>query len=157
VPILKQYSTAEQKEKYLPGIAAGSTSLSLAWLEPGKDYSMGEVACEVLDNGDTLILDGVKELVPDGDMADAFVVIARNSQGEISLILVDQDDKLPVRRQNCVDASKHVTEITFDQWSVPKSQLLGTWEQGKDILEEGVLHLNAGLSSLQVGGMASVV
>lgn len=157
VPLLNKYGTEEQKAKYLPDVAAGSKNFSLAWLEPGKDYSTEEVECVVKDEGDTLVINGVKELVPDGDLADAFIVVVRNSDEELSLVLVDQDDKLPVRRQKCVDESKHATEITFDQWTVPKSQLLGTWNQGKEILEEGVLHLNAGLSSLKVGGMASVV
>lgn len=157
VPLLNKYGTEEQKVKYLPDVAAGSNNFSLAWLEPGKDYSTEEVECVVKDEGDTMVINGIKELVPDGDLADAFIVVVRNSNEELSLVLVDQDDKLPVRRQKCVDESKHVTEITFDQWTVPKSQLLGTWNQGKEILEEGVLHLNAGLSSLKVGGMASVV
>jgi|SRR5690625_1477428 len=157
VPLLKKYGTAEQKAKYLPGIAAGSKSISLAWLEPGKDYSLNQMECTVKEEGDALVVNGVKELVPDGDLADVFMVVVNSSNDEISLMLIDRDDELPIRLQKCVDESRHLAEITFDQWTVPKNQLLGSWDQGKEMLEEGILNLNAGLSSLLVGGMEKVV
>lgn len=157
VPLLEKYGTEEQKAKYLPDIASGNKSLSLAWLEPDKDYSLDQIECSAKEEGDMLVLNGVKELVPGGDLADAFIVVVRSSRDEISLVLIDRDDALPIRLQKCVDETKHLAEITFDQWTVPKTQMLGSWNQGNDMLEEGILHLNAGLSSLLVGGMEKIV
>ncbi|ASK62377.1 acyl-CoA dehydrogenase [Virgibacillus phasianinus] len=157
VPLLEKYGTEEQKAKYLPDIAAGNKQLSLAWLEPVKDYSLDQIECAVKEEGETLVINGVKELVPDADFADAFIVVVRNSNDGLSLILVDRDDELSIRPQKCMDESRHLGEITFDEWAVPKSQLLGSWNQGVNLLEEGILYLNAGLSSLLVGGMEKVV
>src|SRR5699024_1062877 len=37
VPLLEKYGTEKQKSKYLPEIAAGNRTMTLAWLEPNGD------------------------------------------------------------------------------------------------------------------------
>src|SRR5690625_3904600 len=63
VPLLEKYGTKEQKEKYLPEIASGSRTVTLAWLEPGSDYGPLDVQCEGKQTGDKLIINGTKEMV----------------------------------------------------------------------------------------------
>lgn len=157
VPLLQKFGTEEQRARYLPEIATGSKSVSLAWVEPGKNYSLEQMECTVSEEGEMLVINGVKELVTDDNQADAYIVVARNSHDELSLLFVDRDEGLPIRQQACVDESKHLSVITFDQWAVPKNQLLGPGSQGETMLEEGLLHLNAGISSFLVGGMEKVV
>ena len=45
VPLLKKYGTDEQKQQYLPAIAAGETSISFAALEPFNDFSPAGIQC----------------------------------------------------------------------------------------------------------------
>ncbi|WP_106498362.1 acyl-CoA dehydrogenase family protein [Lentibacillus sp. Marseille-P4043] len=161
VPLLEKYGTKEQKEKYLPEIASGERSFTLAWLEPQKGYKPDEISCSTNQEGDSFVINGVKELVPHGGSADTYLLVVRTSdsiEGEgISLVLVDQTKEMEIRMQKCVDETQHLSEITFDDVNVSKQQLLGPIHQGWPILQEGLLYLNAALSSMIVGGMEKVV
>ncbi|MEK3937169.1 acyl-CoA dehydrogenase family protein [Sporosarcina sp. FSL W7-1349] len=158
VPLLEKYGTEEQKKKYLPGIASGSITVTLAWLEAGKSYGPDEITCLARQEGDDLILDGVKMLVPHGDV---YLVLAKTAEGiggeGLSLILVDQTEGITTRRLNVLDETQYVVELTMDQVKVPKSQVLGAVGQGWDVLQEGLLSFNAALSAMMVGAMDEIV
>lgn len=161
VPLLEKYGSEEQKEKYLPEIASGSRSVTLAWSEPQKGYNPDEITCFAREEGDSLVINGVKSLVPEGELADTYLLLVRTSDGSmgegLSLVLIDQIDGMEMKTQKCVDETKQLTEITFHQVKVLKRQLLGSIHQGWSILQEGLLYLNAALSSQMVGGIEKVV
>lgn len=161
VPLLEKYGTEEQKEKYLSEIASGSRNVTLAWAEPRKSFNPDEIACFAREEEDAFVIDGVKSLVPDGELADTYLLVVRTSKGNggkgLSLVLIDGTDGVEIRTQKCVDETKHLTEMTFREVKVSKRQLLGSIDQGWSILQEGLLYLNAALSSMMVGGMEKVV
>lgn len=161
VPLLEKYGTKKQKEKYLPEIASGERRFTLAWLEPKKGYNPNEIACSANQEGDSFVINGVKELVPHGDLADTYLLVVRTSDSSeregVSLVLVDQTEEMEIRMQKCVDETKHLSEITFDHVNISKQQLLGPIHHGWSILQEGLLYLNAALSSMMVGGIDKVV
>lgn len=161
VPLLEKYGSEAQKEKYLTEIVTGSRSITLAWLEPKKDYNPNEIACSARIDGDVLILDGIKTLVPDGDRADTILLVVRTEEGKggdgLSLVLLDRTSETVIKLQQCIDETRHLTELTFNNVKIPRDQLLGPIHQGWPILQEGLLYLNAALSSMMVGGMERVV
>lgn len=161
VPLLEKYGSEKQKEKYLPEIASGTRTVTLAWAEPNKGYNPNEVECFAHAEGNSLVIDGVKALVPEGDLADTYLLLVRTSDGNdgsgLSLVLVDRTTDIEIRLQKCVDETKHLAELTFNQVEVSKQQLLGQMDQGWSILQGGLLYLNAALSSMMVGGMEKVV
>lgn len=161
VPLLVKFGSDAQKEKYLTEIAAGSRTVTLAWLEPKKDYNPNDVTCSAWIEEDHLIINGVKALVPDGDQADTVLLLVRTADGKdgqgLSLVLVDKEHNPEINLQKCIDETRHLTELTFNHTRIPKEQLLGELNEGWSILQEGLLYVNAGLSSLMVGGMDSVV
>lgn len=161
VPLLEKYGTAEQKAKYLPEIAAGERMITLAWLELGREYGPEDVQCKADTNGKDIVIDGVKELVPDADLAGTILTVVRTAESSdesgITLMLIDKEDDIFVDLQQCMDETKHLAKVTFDKKHVPKAQVLGEVDAGWDVLREGVLHLNAALSSMITGGLESVV
>jgi len=161
VPLLEKYGSETQKEKYLTEIAAGSRSITFAWLEPGKDYNPNEVECFAHINGDDLVVNGVKSLVPDGDQADTILLLLRTSDGQdghgLSLVIMDRTNETDIKIQKCIDETRHLTEICFNNVKISKEQLLGPIDQGWPILQEGLLYLNAALSSMMVGGIERIV
>lgn len=161
VPLLEKYGSEGQKEKYLTDIASGSRSITLAWLEPKKDYNPDEIECWARLDGDDLIIDGIKTLVPDGDLADTILLLVRTDEGKegdgLSLVLLDRTNETVIKVQQCIDETRHLTELTFTNVRISKEQLLGSINQGWPILQEGLLYLNAALSSMMVGGMERVV
>ncbi|MFS0575742.1 acyl-CoA dehydrogenase family protein [Sporosarcina sp. 179-K 3D1 HS] len=158
VPLLEKYGTEAQKEKYLPEIASGSITATLAWLEAGKSYDPDGITCRAQQDGDDFIIDGVKTLVPCGDVFLALVRTAEGSKGEgLSLILIEQVEGVSMRKLNVLDETQHVVELTLNQVKVPQSQVVGAVGDGWNILQDGLLSFNAALSSSMVGAMDEIV
>lgn len=161
VPLIENYGTKEQKEKYLPEIASGSRTVTLAWLEPGSDYGPMDVQCEAKEKGDEFIINGTKEMVPEADAVDTLLTVVRTSKSDgkagISLVLIDKDDSISIEQQQSFDETKQLGKVTFNDVKILKENVLGEVDQGWEVLEEGLLHLNAAISSSMTGGIEKIV
>lgn len=161
VPLLKKYGTDAQKEKYLKSIAQGDRNITLAWIEPKRGYNHTEVTFKAVLNDNNIQLNGVKTLVPNGDQADTYILVVRTNEQEgkegLSLIIVDRSEEIEVRKLNGMDESQSLAELTMNNLEIPRDSILGKEGEGWDLLEEGLLHLNASLSSMMVGAMDEVV
>jgi len=82
-------SDAAQQD-LLPGIAAGTTRATLAYVEPGGDWEPSAAKATATQDGSDWKLDGTKAFVLDGHTADVLLVTARTSDG-LSLFRVDGD------------------------------------------------------------------
>lgn len=162
VPLLEAYGTDAQKQKYLPAIAEGKKKVTLAVLEASGELAPSEVQLQAKVSGDEYVLQGAKILVPHGDIADTLIVPVRtggtNSEYGISLLIVDADQvTLDTKKQISMDETRKMVQVTFNEVRVPKAQLLGPENAGWGILQSGLIHLNAALTSTMVGGMDRVV
>lgn len=160
VPILKKYGTEEQKKRYLPAIAAGEMQISFAALEPHNDFSPQGIQCTLEKNDGQYVLNGTKILVPEAELATAFLLLVRTSEDQedgLSLVLIDKVEELAIERQMSFDEAKHVSKIDFANVVITEDQLIGEVEAGWASLQEGLLYFNAALSSYMVGAMEHVV
>ncbi|WP_407407314.1 acyl-CoA dehydrogenase family protein [Peribacillus sp.] len=162
VPLLEKFGTEEQKENYLPNIANGTQSFSLAWLERGGSYGPSGINLSGKVENDQVILNGVKSLVPDAELADHFIVTVRTDIGKgtegISLVIVNRTDpNLTIQNQKNMDETRSLGKLTFSNVKIPRNQILGTLHKGWDVLQEGLLSFNAALSAVIVGAMEKVV
>lgn len=160
VPLLKKYGTEEQKAAYLPEIAAGTRSVSLAWLEPETvGYEIEDIQMKARIDEDTICLTGSKTLVPDGNVADTFIIPVRTAEDCISLVIVDVKNVngITARELSNVDETRGLAEVTFENVKVSANQVLGPLHEGWSVLQEGLLHLNASVAASMVGGIERVV
>lgn len=160
VPLLKKFGSEAQKQTYLPNIAMGEKVISFAAMEPYHDFSPNGIQCFLEKEANGFVLTGEKILVPEGELADAFLVLVRTRQSEtdgLSLVLVDAKDNLSIEKQSAFDEAKHLSRIEFKQVKIAESQILGEVDKGWSLLQEGLLYFNAALSSYMVGAMESVV
>lgn len=161
VPLLKKYGTDEQKQQYLPAIAAGETSISFAALEPFNDFSPAGIQCELVEKDGQYVLNGTKTLVPEAELADAFLVAVRTDKEDtedgLSLVLIDKTNALAIDRQLSFDEAKHVAKVDFTNLIVTPDQIIGEVGKGWEQLQEGLLYFNAALSSYIVGAMEHIV
>jgi len=77
----------------LPDLAAGRTVATLALAEPGTGWLANGWRCTATRDGDRYLLDGVKEHVLDGDVADLAIVGASCDGGEPALFAVALTDR----------------------------------------------------------------
>ncbi|WP_259455562.1 acyl-CoA dehydrogenase family protein [Bacillus sp. PK3_68] len=104
VPVLERFGSHSQKQKYLPAIAEGNQTFSIAWLEPGGSYYPAGIQMTASLEGESIGLNGTKTLVPDAELADSLFLPVRTSgeRGEegISLVIVDlAETNIAIRKQ----------------------------------------------------------
>jgi 3-oxocholest-4-en-26-oyl-CoA dehydrogenase beta subunit len=87
---IARHGTAEQQQRFLPGVIDGTRILSAGLAEPGRSDPT-RPATTARRDGATWRLDGVKELVPAGQLAGTVVVSASIDDGEPGLFLVATD------------------------------------------------------------------
>ena len=80
--------TEAEKQALLPGIAAGDTTATFAWVEDNGRWDAEGTALTATAEGGETVLNGHKSYVVDGHTADLIVVLARAPQG-LSLFTVD--------------------------------------------------------------------
>ncbi|MDM5209179.1 acyl-CoA/acyl-ACP dehydrogenase [Cytobacillus kochii] len=161
VPLIEKYGTEEQKQKYLPAIADGSLQISVAWIEPKGSYTASSIQLRGVEKGDEFVLNGVKSLVADVELADTFLVPIRTTSPSheegISLFLVDKAMIKNVTQQQSIDETRKLSQIYFEDVIVNKEQLIGELNEGDNMLEEGLLSFNASICAIMVGCMAAIV
>lgn len=144
-----------QQQAVLPGVAAGTCLLALA-LEEGPRHQPLHVSFSAKADGDNYLLDGTKQYVIDGHVADYLLVVARTAGAVddvdgITLFLVPAADA-GVRRErlHMVDA-RNMATITMSGVSVPASSVLGKAGQGRELLETILDSARVGIAAEMLG------
>jgi len=161
VPYLRDFGSAEQKRRWLPGCITGDVLMAVAMTEPGTGSDLANVQTRAIRDGDEYVLDGSKTFISHGQIGDLFVVVAKTDPDArpphrgISLILVEAGtpgftkgrklDKLGLPGQD-------TSELFFERCRVPASNLLGEEGQGFRMLMQ---ELQQERLSIAVSSMAS--
>jgi alkylation response protein AidB-like acyl-CoA dehydrogenase len=94
--ILSLHGTPEQQERWLRGIAAGTTKVAFAITEPDAGTNSHNLRTEVRRDGDRYLLSGQKTYISGVEDADAVLVVTRFRRpdgvlGKPTLCIVDVD------------------------------------------------------------------
>ena len=165
------FGTDEQKRRYLPGLAAGTTVAAYALTEPGTGSDAQAIRTRAVRQADgSYRLDGAKQFITNAGFADLFTVYAR-----VESVDVGEGDSGPqgiaaflVERGTPgleVGAEEHkmgihgtsTCPLTLEAVSVPPENLLGTIGEGHKIAFNV---LNVGrfkLAAAALGGMRPAV
>ncbi|MCP4003940.1 MAG: acyl-CoA/acyl-ACP dehydrogenase [bacterium] len=146
-----------QKKEYLPGIAAGDTRATVAYMEAkGRPDATG-IRATAWKDGSDYVIDGSKSFVLDGHCADLLIVAARregsNAEDGVSLFAVDANAKgLSRRVLTTMDQTRRMAELKFEGLRVPASALLGEEGAGWPALDKTLQLAAVALAAEQVGG-----
>ncbi len=126
----------EQKQNYLPRLAAGEVIGTLAHTESTSSPSVENLSCELKGNK----LNGTKIAVTDGDIANFAVVSAKEGE-KVVLCLVDLSAKgVEIKSQNTLDPSRSHASINFKG---AEADILGAdvdgWTALQDILDRAAV------------------
>jgi alkylation response protein AidB-like acyl-CoA dehydrogenase len=107
--------TEAEKQALLPGIAAGETTATLAWVEDNGRWDAGGTALTAAAEVGEIVLNGHKSYVIDGHTADFIVVLARAPQG-LSLFTVDGNAAGLTRRVfKSMDPTRKFAHLEFNR------------------------------------------
>lgn len=137
LPYLLDLCTDEQKSRWLPGLAAGTTIGAIAMTEPEAGSDLQGIRMTAVRDGDSWILNGQKTFITNGINADLVIVFARTdaeagSRG-YSLFVVERDCPGFTRGRKLDKvglSSQDTAELYFVDVRVAPENLLGEIGQG---------------------------
>lgn len=126
------FGSDEQKKEYLAPIANGERYAAFALTEQSAGSDAGGIKTTAVEDGDYFVLNGTKQFISNGEVAEIYCVIVNTDPGRgargMSAIIVEkgtpgfefgkEENKMGIR------ASK-TTELIFNDCKVPRENLLG--------------------------------
>jgi isovaleryl-CoA dehydrogenase len=153
--------TDAQRQAFLPAAARGETVGALALTEPDAGSDAVSLRTRAERRGDHFVLNGSKQFITNGPVADALLVYAKTAPDRgphgISAFLLRRDtpgfsvarslDKMGMR-------GSPTGELSFQDCRVAADQLVGTENDGVRVMMGGLNVERAVLTAIPVGIMA---
>lgn len=159
---IEEYGTEEQKEKYLPDLAAGRKIGAFLLSEPeaGSDATSQKTTAE--DKGDYYLLNGTKNWISSANSGSIYIVIAQTypelSSRGINAFIVEKEwpgisispheDKMGLR-------SSDTHSVMFTDCKVPKANRIGEdgfgFKFAMKLLEAGRISISAQATGIAAG------
>jgi isovaleryl-CoA dehydrogenase len=134
--LLLRYGTPDQKDHYLPKMATGEIRATMALTEPGGGSDLQAIRTTARRDGDDYVINGSKTWITNARRSQLIALLCRTDPAAeprhrgISIVLAEQGPGLEVSRDLPKLGYKGVEscELSFDDFRVPRSALLGTTE-----------------------------
>jgi alkylation response protein AidB-like acyl-CoA dehydrogenase len=139
---LHRFGSTDLKQRYLPGICAGTTISAHAITEPSGGSDMLGMRTTAVADGEDFVISGTKSFISNGPIADLVVVYARTGRlgnpAAITAFLVAGDNPglvtgKPISKMGL--RSSPICELFLDQVRVPKANVIGSVGAGFLILD----------------------
>ncbi|MEY4927682.1 MAG: hypothetical protein RI894_2118 [Bacteroidota bacterium] len=161
LPIL-YFGTEEQKQKYLPGLGAGTLKASYCLTEPGSgsDALAARTRADLSSDGQHYVLNGQKMWITNAGFADVFIVFAKIDGDKFTGFIVDrasegltlgaEEDKMGIKGSS-------TRQVFFENVKVPVGNVLGAIGKGH-LIAFNVLNVGRfKLGALALGGCKASV
>jgi alkylation response protein AidB-like acyl-CoA dehydrogenase len=126
LPALLHAGTAAQRQRWLPGIADGTTIATLAHSGGARRPQGDGIEVTLSPQGGGWRLDGIARLVPFAHVAGLILVAARGPGAGTSLLVVPAGTPgLTVERHATLDLTRPLCTVRLDGVTVAGEQLLG--------------------------------
>ena len=152
----------EQKKEFLPRLCKGKLLATLAVYEEDIRFDSSGINLKATHDKDGFVLSGAKMFVPDANVADLLICVARTGKAQgtddgITLFLVDSKSPgVECTLLKPLDGSKQC-RVVFNKVKVPGSAVLGTvdkgWQAARKILDMAA----AAKCAEMLGGAEAVV
>ncbi len=156
-PILT-FGNEEQKQKWMPGLAAGKIVGAFALTEPGAGTDVSAATSTAVKNGNEYILNGSKTFITNAIIADVFVAFAYTDRaagtkgmscflipkGTPGLSLGYHFEKMGVR-------GSQTSEVVFKDCAVPADCMLGKEGDGFKIAMSALDVGRIGIAAMSTG------
>jgi alkylation response protein AidB-like acyl-CoA dehydrogenase len=152
------YGNDEQKQKYLPEIAAGSKLTAFALTESTAGSDASRIKATAVLDGNDYIINGTKQFITNGGEAEIYTIIAltdptRGPRGA-SAFLVDKDTPgftFGKKEKKMGIRCSATRELVFKDCRVPKENMVGKEGQGFIITMKTLDTSRPGVAALAVG------
>ncbi len=129
--IISTYGNEEQKQRFMPGFAAGKLLCSICWSEPEAGSDGTAITTSAVRDGDEYIINGRKIFTSYGDRADYHLLYARFGESKgargIGILMVKNHSPgmtIQVLPGKMGTRGVHECEIFFDDVRVPAANVI---------------------------------
>jgi len=136
-PLIIDAGTAEQKQRFLPGILNGDHTWCQGYSEPGAGSDLARLSTMAQRDGDAYVLNGQKIWTTNGHFADWMFALVRTAPAAqprhagISMLLIDlRSPGVTIRPIQTIKGDAEFAEEFFDNVRVPVANLLGAENEG---------------------------
>jgi alkylation response protein AidB-like acyl-CoA dehydrogenase len=153
-PVLLEYATEAQKQKFLPKIVKGETRWCQGYSEPGAGSDLAGLQTKCEDKGDHYLVNGQKVWTSYANKADWIFALVRTDTSKkhegVSFLLIDMTSPgVETRPIKLISGSSPFCETFFTDVKVPKDQLVGQvnggWEIAKRLLQYERQNISGGM------------
>jgi len=129
------FGNEEQKQKYLPALAAGEKIAAYALTEPGSgsDALGAKTTARLSEDGKYYVLNGTKQFITNSAFADIFIVYAKIDGDKFSAFIVEKEyegvSTGPEEKKMGIKASS-TRPLILEDAKVPVENLLGEAGRG---------------------------
>jgi alkylation response protein AidB-like acyl-CoA dehydrogenase len=149
----------EQKQRFLPQLATGEHLAAFALTEPAAGSDVARLRCRAIKDGDSYILNGTKNFITNGGVADIITVYAvTDPEGKphksAGVFVVEKEtsgfsvgkkeDKLGIRWSDTV-------ELIFEDCKIPAENLLGQEGEGFHVMMKTLDFSRPGVAAQALG------
>jgi len=152
------FGNEEQKSQYLPRIAKGESLCAFALTEPQAGSDAFGIKTTAKKEGEYYILNGVKQWITNGGIADIYVVIAltdpsKGARGASAFIVEKGDPGFSVgKKEKKLGLRASVTtELFFNDCVIPKSRLIAREGMGFIVALKTLDYARCGAGAQAVG------
>lgn len=143
-PVLHEFGTERQRERYLPGILDSETWWCQGYSEPNAGSDLASLNTSAVREGDHYLVNGTKMWTTEAHWADMMHCLVRTDrsgkkQQGISFLLIDmRSPGITVEPIVTLDGVHHTNQVFFDSVRVPVENLVGDegdgWKIAKFLL-----------------------
>jgi alkylation response protein AidB-like acyl-CoA dehydrogenase len=136
LPYFLTYASAEQRRRWLPGIASGELVTAVAMTEPGAGSDLAGIRTRAVREAGEYVVNGAKTFITNGINADLVVTAVRTGPDPhrgLSLLVLERGMPGFERGRNLQKIGMHsqdTAELSFTDVRVPVANLLGEENQG---------------------------
>ncbi len=151
-PAIMAHGTEEQKQRFLPGIAAGETHFCIGYTEPSAGTDLASLKTKAEKNGDEYLVNGSKIFTSSAEAADYVFLAARTDPDApkhkgISILVVDTKDPgfsySPLETVGSV-----MTNVShYENVKVPTDMIIGHENGGWRLITSQLNHERVGLAA----------
>jgi alkylation response protein AidB-like acyl-CoA dehydrogenase len=156
--VISRFGTDEQKQRWLPGIADGSTIMAFGITEPDAGSNSHNITTTARRDGDGWILNGRKIYVSGVDRAEAVLIVSRTEDartGRLKPVLFAVPTDTPGFEYRAIDMDIAMTDKQFllflDDVRLPADALIGEEDAALAQLFAGLNPERIMAASLSVG------